>query len=211
MKLPVFKRDGTPSSQTIEIPDALLSGEPNDHAIWLAVRSEQAARHQGTHATKTRSFVRGGGRKPFKQKGRGMARQGSSRSPLMPGGSTIFGPQPHKYHVGMPEKVRRLARRSALLYKARDNSIRVVEDFTLEVPRTREMAGLISALGAKSTRVLFLTPEFNTIMALSVKNIPGAAVQKAEAASTLDLMNCCMVVLQQSAVPQLMKVLNHAA
>jgi large subunit ribosomal protein L4 len=211
MQLPVFKRDGSPSSQTIEIPDALLSGEPNDHAIWLAVRSEQAAHHQGTHATKTRSFVRGGGRKPFKQKGRGVARQGSSRSPLMPGGSTIFGPQPHKYHVGVPEKVRRLARRSALLYKARDNSIRVVEDFTLEVPRTREMAGLFSALGAKSTRVLFLTPDFNTILARSVQNIPGAAVQKAEAASTLDLMNCSMVVLQQSAVPLLMKVLNHAA
>ncbi len=211
MKLPVFKRDGSQTSQSIEIPDDLLSGEPNDHAIWLAVRSEQAARRQGTHATKTRSYVRGGGRKPFRQKGRGMARQGSTRSPLMPGGSTIFGPQPHKYSVGVPEKVRRLARRSAIMYKARDNKIRVVEDFTLEAPRTREMAGLFTALGAKSTRVLVLTPEFNTIMARSVKNIPGAAVQKADAASTLDLMNCSLIVLQQSAVPQLMKVLNHAA
>jgi len=175
------------------------------------VTAQLAKRRAGTQSTKTRAEVRGGGRKPFKQKGRGMARQGSSRSPLMPGGSTIFGPQPHKYHVGVPEKVRRLARRSALLYKARDNNIRVVEDFTLEAPRTREMAGLFSALGAKSTRVLFLTPDFNTILARSVQNIPGAAVQKAEAASTLDLMNCSMVVLQQSAVPLLMKVLNHAA
>ena len=211
MRLPVFARDGSTLAEEMEIPEELIQSEPNDHAIWLAVRSEQAARHQGTHATKTRSFVRGGGRKPFRQKGRGMARQGTSRSPLMPGGSTIFGPQPHKYHVGVPDKVRRLARRSALLYKARDNNIRVVEDFTLESPRTREMAGLISALGATSTRVLFLTPEFNVIMARSVKNIPGAAVQKAEAASTLDLMNCSLVVLQQSAVPQLVKVLDHAA
>ena len=211
MKLPVFKRDGTPSSQTIEIPDSLLSFEPNDHAIWLTVRSEQAARHQGTHATKTRSFVRGGGRKPFRQKGRGMARQGTSRSPLMPGGSTIFGPQPHKYCVNVPEKVRRLARRSALLYKARDNQIRIVEDFTLEKPRTREMAGLFTSLGLSQARILFLTPEYDGTIARSVQNIHGAAVQKAEAASTLDLMTCSMIVLQQSAVPQLMKVLNHAA
>lgn len=211
MKLPVFKRDGSQSPQTIEIPDTLLSFEPNDHAIWLTVRSEQAARHQGTHATKTRSYVRGGGRKPFKQKGRGMARQGSIRSPLMPGGSTIFGPQPHKYCVNVPEKVRRLARRSALLYKARDNNIRVVEDFTLDKPRTREMAGLFAALGAEQSRVLFLTPNYDVILARSVQNIRGAAVQKAEAASTLDLMNCSMIVLQQSAVPQLVKVLNHAA
>ena len=211
MKLPVFKRDGTPSPQSVEIPDSLLNFEPNDHAIWLTVRSEQAARRQGTHATKTRSYVRGGGRKPFRQKGRGMARQGSTRSPLMPGGSTIFGPQPHKYHVDVPEKVRRLARRSALLYKAKENQIRVVEDFTLEKPRTREMASLLSALGLIEARVLFLTPDYEATIARSVRNIPGASVQKAEAASTLDVMNCSTIVLQQSAVPQLVKVLNHAA
>ena len=211
MKLPVYKRDGTPSPQTVEIPDALLSGEPNDHAIWLAVRSEQAAHHQGTHATKTRSFVRGGGRKPFRQKGRGMARQGTSRSPLMPGGSTIFGPQPHKYCIALPDKVRRLARRSALLLKAREDGIRVVEDFSLEKPRTRDMANLFSALGAVRPNVLVLTPDYDLVMARSVRNIRGAAVQKADAASTLDLLNCSLIVLQQSAVPQLMKVLNHAA
>jgi large subunit ribosomal protein L4 len=211
MKLTVYKRDGSPTSGSVEIPDALISFEPNDHAIWLAVRSEQAAKRQGTHATKTRSFVRGGGRKPFRQKGRGVARQGSSRSPLMPGGSTIFGPQPHTYCVGLTEKVKRLARRSALLHKVRTDGIRVVEDFSLEKPRTREMAGLFSALGIGSSRVLFLTPDYNQIMARSVQNIPGASVQKADAASTLDLMNCAAIVLQQSAVPQLMKVLNHAA
>ena len=211
MKLPVFKRDGTQSPKSIEIPDELLKFEPNDHAIWLAVRSEQAARHQGTHATKTRSFVRGGGRKPFRQKGRGMARQGTSRSPLMPGGSTIFGPQPHRYCVALPDKVRRLARRSALVYKARENRIRVVEDFTLDKPRTRDMAGLFSALGVPNSRVLVLTPSPDVILAKSVQNIPGAAVRKAETASTLDLMNCSTIVLQQSALPQLMKVLNHAA
>ena len=210
MKLPVYKRDGSPSPQTIEIPDNLLSGEPNDHAIWLAVRSEQAAQRQGTHATKTRSFVRGGGRKPFRQKGRGMARQGTSRSPLMPGGSTIFGPQPHKYHVGLPIKVRNLARRSAILYKARDNNIRVVEDFQLDAPKTRDLVGLFDALGI-SGRVLLLTSSHDGIIAKSVRNVRWARVQKAEAASTYELMECTTILLQQSAVPQLVKVLNHAA
>jgi large subunit ribosomal protein L4 len=211
MQLQVYKRDGKPSSQTIEIPDALLAGEPNDHAIWLCVRSEQAAQRQGTHATKTRSFVRGGGRKPFKQKGRGMARQGTSRSPLMPGGSTIFGPQPHKYHVNVPEKVRLLARRSAIIYKARDNNIRVIEDFQLDAPRTRDLAGLFGALGIDNGRVLLLTADHNVIMAKSARNLKWAKVQKAEAASTCELMDCTTILLQQSAVPQLVKVLNHAA
>ncbi|MBU1984789.1 50S ribosomal protein L4, partial [bacterium] len=95
MQLPIYKRDGSKSSETIEIPDGLLAGDPNDHAIWLAVRSEEAARRQGTHSTRNRCMVRGGGRKPFRQKGRGVARQGTRRSPLNPGGGTIFGPQPH--------------------------------------------------------------------------------------------------------------------
>ena len=211
MQLPVYKRDGSKSPQTIEIPDALLTGEPNDHAIWLAVRSEQAAKRQGTHATKTRSFVRGGGRKPFKQKGTGRARQGTSRSPLMPGGSTIFGPQPHKYWVGVPEKVRLLARRSAILYKARDNNIRIVEDFKLDVPKTREIATLFSALGLEHNRVLLLMAEHDGVIAKSVRNVRGARAQKAEAASALELMDCTTILLQQSAVPQLVKVLNHAA
>jgi len=210
MKLPVYKRDGTTSPQTIEIPDTLLSGEPNDHAIWLAVRSEQAAQRQGTHATKTRSFVHGGGRKPFKQKGTGRARQGTSRSPLMPGGSTIFGPQPHKYWVRLPVKVRNLARRSAILYKARDNNIRVVEDFQLDAPRTRDIVRLFAALGL-SGRILLLTASHDGIMAKSVRNVRWAKVQKAEAASTCELMDCTTILLQQSAVPQLVKVLNHAA
>lgn len=211
MQLPVYKRDGSQSPQTIEIPDALLSGEPNDHAIWLAVRSEQAAQRQGTHATKTRSFVHGGGRKPFKQKGTGRARQGTSRSPLMPGGSTIFGPQPHKYWVRLPEKVRLLARRSALIYKARENGIRVVEDFQFDAPRTRELVGLFSALKVDNGRVLLLLADHNVVMAKSARNLKWAKVQKAETASTCELMDCTTILIQQSAVPQLVKVLNHAA
>jgi large subunit ribosomal protein L4 len=211
MKLPVYKRDGSKSADTVEIPDPILEGEPNDHAIWLAVRSEMSNLHQGTHKTKNRKFVSGGGKKPFAQKGRGVARQGSSRSPLNPGGGTIFGPMPHKYSTPIPAKVKKLARRSALLYKAREDKIRVVEDFNLSAPKTREFAGLFKALGLAEEKVLFLTQEFDLIIAKSIQNLARANSQKAETASTRDLMNCTTIVLQKSAVPQLVKVLEHVA
>ncbi|MBI5059809.1 50S ribosomal protein L4 [candidate division KSB1 bacterium] len=211
MKLPVYKQDGSKSADSVELPDAMLQVEPNDHAIWLAVRSEQAAQRQGTAKTKIRKYVRGGGRKPFKQKGRGVARQGTSRSPLMPGGGTIFGPVPHKYHVGVGDKVKKIARLSALVHKAKADKIRIVEDFTMSAPRTKSVTGLFKALGLDAERVLVLTPEYDLNLAKSVRNVTRAHAQKAEAASTLDLMNCSTIVLQKSALPKLLKVLGHAA
>jgi large subunit ribosomal protein L4 len=211
MKLPVYKRDGSKSADTVEIPDPILEGEPNDHVIWLAVRSEMSNQHQGTHKTKNRKFVSGGGKKPFAQKGRGVARQGTSRSPLNPGGGTIFGPMPHKYSTPIPAKVKKLARRSALIYKAREDKIRVVEDFNLSTPKTSDMFGLFKALGLSEEKVLFLTPDFNAIISKSVRNLARATSQKAETASTRELMDCSIIVLQKSAVEKLVKVLENAA
>ena len=211
MQLPVYKRDGSKTSETVEIPDGILAAEPNDHAIWLAVRSEEAARRQGNAATKTRSFVRGGGRKPFRQKGRGMARQGTIRSPLNPGGGTIFGPQPREYTVKLTDKTRRVARRSALIYKAREDRIRVVEDFALEAPRTRDMVGLLEALGLAGEKVLLLTSDYDVTIAKSVRNLKNACSQKAAAASTRELMDCTTLLLQKSALSKLLQVLDHAA
>jgi large subunit ribosomal protein L4 len=211
MKFTVYKKDGSKSSETVEIPDTLLKGEPNEHAIWLAIRSEEAARHQGTHATKTRSMVRGGGRKPFRQKGRGVARQGTSRSPLFPGGSTIFGPQPHSYSVGVPTKVKRLARSSALTMKLSAEGIRVVEDFSMDAPKTREIADMFKALGVDDQKVLLLTTDFDHVIARSVRNLPRASAQKASNASTRDLMDCSTIVFQKSAVEKLIGALTNAA
>lgn len=211
MRLPVYKRDGTESGESVEIPDEILERDPNDHAIWLAVRSEEAAARQGTHSTKSRSHVRGGGRKPFKQKGRGVARQGTRRSPLHPGGGIIFGPHPHAYSVKVPKKVKSLARRSAFVYKARADKVRVVEDFTLERPRTKEMAVIFQALGLMEEKVLFLTGEESGVLAKSIRNIPGVISGRADFASTRQLMDCTTIVLQKSAVDKLVKVLNHAA
>jgi large subunit ribosomal protein L4 len=175
------------------------------------VRSEEAARRQGTAATKSRSYVRGGGRKPFRQKGRGMARQGTTRSPLNPGGGTIFGPQPHDYAVKLTDKTRQLARRSALIYKAREDKIRVVEDFALDVPRTREMVGLLEALGLGEEKVLLLTSDYDATLAKSLRNLRNACSQKAAAASTRELMDCTTLLVQKSALSKLVQVLDHAA
>ncbi|MCB9356957.1 MAG: 50S ribosomal protein L4 [Calditrichaeota bacterium] len=211
MNLKVYKRDGSLSSDTVELPDSLLALEPNEHAMWLAVRAEEAAQRQGTHKTKSRSYVRGGGRKPFKQKGRGVARQGSSRSPLNPGGGTIFGPMPHTYHVGVPQKVKTLARRSAFVQKAREDRVRVIEDFTLDSPKTRDMAALFAKMALTDQKVLFLMPEYNDNILLSVRNLPGAGATRADAASTRDLLKCSTLIIQKSAVQTLLKGLNHAA
>ncbi|NUO18466.1 50S ribosomal protein L4 [bacterium] len=211
MNLKVYKKDGSVGNDTVELPDSLLALEPNEHAIWLAVRAEEAAGRQGTHKTKNRKFVRGGGRKPFKQKGRGVARQGTSRSPLHPGGGTIFGPMPHKYSVGVPQKVKMLARRSAFVLKAREDRVRVVEDFNMDSPKTRDMVNLISKLSLSDQKILFLTPDFNENITRSVRNLPGAGATRAAAASTRDLHNCSTILIQKSAVPALLKGLTNAA
>ncbi len=211
MNLKVYKRDGSVGSDTVELPDSLLALEPNEHAIWLAVRAEEAAGRQGTHKTKSRSYVRGGGRKPFKQKGRGVARQGSTRSPLNPGGGTIFGPMPHTYSVGVPQKVKMLARRSAFLLKVKEDCVRVVEDFNMDLPKTRDIANLFAKMALTDQKVLFLTPDYNDTILRSVRNLPGAGVTRAAAASTRDLLNCSTILIQKSAVPALLKGMTNAA
>jgi len=211
MNLKVYKRDGSVGSDTVELPDSLLALEPNEHAIWLAVRAEEAAGRQGTHKTKSRSYVRGGGRKPFKQKGRGVARQGSTRSPLNPGGGTIFGPMPHTYSVGVPQKVKMLARRSAFLLKVKEDCVRVVEDFNMDLPKTRDMANLFAKMALTDQKVLFLTPDYNDTILRSVRNLPGAGATRAAAASTRDLLNCSTILIQKSAVPALLKGMTNAA
>ncbi len=183
MQLPVYKRDGSQSTESVDLPDAMFSGEPNDHAIWLAVRSEEAAQRQGTAHTKTRSFVRGGGRKPFKQKGRGMARQGTSRSPLMPGGSTIFGPQAASLSrdgagqdqaAGAPQRDDPQAARKPRADRRRFHACHAA--------RPAKWRALFAALGLANEKVLLLTPDFDLTMARSVRNMPRACQQKADAA-----------------------------
>jgi large subunit ribosomal protein L4 len=146
MKLNVLKIDGTDSGKTIELREDVFNIAPHDQLIYEDVRSYLAAQRQGTAKTKGRTQVRGGGKKAFRQKGTGGARRGSLRSPLLKGGGTVFGPKPRDYSVRLTKKMKQLARKSALTYKAIENSIIIVEDFTFDVPKTKEMIAVINAL-----------------------------------------------------------------
>lgn len=200
MTLDVYKTDGNKSGETVELSDKVFSIEPNDHAIYLSVKSYLANQRQGTHKAKERSEVSGGGKKPWKQKGRGGARAGTTRSPLWVGGGTIFGPRPRDYRQDLPKKVKRLARKSALSYKVKDSQLIVVEDFSLESPKTKDFVSLLDALKISGKKVLLLTADFNQNIFKSGRNIQKVKVLEADKASTYDILNNQVLVLQRSAV-----------
>ncbi len=208
MKLDVIKVDGSKSGETIELSDNIFGIEPNDHVIYLDVKAFLANQRQGTHKAKERGEVRGGGKKPWRQKGRGTARAGTTRSPLWVGGGTIFGPRPRSYTQKVNEKVKKLARKSALAYKAKANQIVVVEDFNFEEPRTKKFVELLNALGLSGKKVLLLTGENLTNVYLAGRNLPKVQVLEARNASTYHLLNNQVLVFQKSAVENLTKILN---
>ncbi|MGA3243029.1 MAG: 50S ribosomal protein L4 [Bacteroidota bacterium] len=209
MELEVYKKDGTKSGQTVTLAPEVFEITPNDHAIYQAVRSIQANQRQGTHKVKGRSEVRGGGRKPFKQKKTGRARSGSTRSGIWVGGGSIFGPQPHDYVVKLSAKVRALARRSALSYKAKDNQIVVVEDFSLEAPKTKELMAVLKALSLSGKKTLVLTTKNEESLYKSSRNIPTVSVREAGKASTYDILDTQVLLIQKSAVEVLQKSLTN--
>ncbi len=203
MELKVLKKDGTDSGEMIALNPEIFEIQPSDHAIYLDVRSIRANQHQGTHKVKSRSEVRGGGKKPYRQKGTGGARRGTQRSPLMPGGGAVFGPQPHDYVVGINKKVKTLARKSALTYKAKANAIFIVEDFTPEAIKTKEIANTLKNLGIAGKKTLFLTAGKNDVLYKSGRNIPTLNILEANKASTYDILDNKVLLLQKSAVKAL--------
>jgi large subunit ribosomal protein L4 len=205
MTLDVLKIDGSKSGDKIDLSDSIFAIEPNDHAIYLSVKAFLANQRQGTSKSKERGEVRGGGKKPWKQKGRGGARAGTSRSPLWVGGGTIFGPRPRDYRQDLPKKVRRLARKSALSYKAKDSQLLVIEDFNIEQPKTKEFSKILSALKVNGKKVLLLTELNNQNVYKSGRNIPKVKVLEASKASTYDLLNNQILILQKSAVKEIEK------
>jgi len=200
MKLDILKKDGTKNGETVELKPEIFEIQPNDHAIYQAVRSYWANQRQGTHKVKERNEVRGGGKKPFSQKKTGRARQGTGRSPLMPGGGSIFGPKPHDYVVKLPAKVKRLARKSAWSYKAKDGQIVVVEDFSFDIPKTKEIVSLLKALQVNQKKVLLLTAKTESNVLKSGRNVPTLNVLEAAKASTYDILNNNVVVLTKSSL-----------
>ena len=210
MKLKVYNTDGSATSRSVTLDDTVFGIEPSDHAIWLDVRSIQAAGRQGTHKAKERGEVRGGGAKPWRQKGTGRARVGTTRSPLWTGGGRVFGPRPHKYKVAVNRKTKRLARRSALTYKAQADAIRVLENFTYDVPKTSEVAALIQALELEGRKVLLMTSGHDLNVYKSGRNLPKVDVVDAASASTLDLLSADIVVMQEGALETITSLLAGA-
>jgi large subunit ribosomal protein L4 len=205
MKLDIFKIDGTASGEQLELSDDIFGVEPNDHAIYLAVKAYLANQRQGTSKSKERGEVRGGGKKPWKQKGRGGARAGTSRSPLWVGGGTIFGPRPRDYRQDLTKKLKRLARKSALSYKVKDNQLLIVEDFELENTKTKDFSKILSDLKIRGKKVLVLTGKYDETIYKAGRNIPKVNILEAANASTYDILNNQVLVLQKSAVESIKK------
>jgi large subunit ribosomal protein L4 len=208
MKLDVLKIDGTKSGESIELADDIFAVEPNDHVIYLSVKAFLANQRQGTSKTKERGEVHGGGKKPWRQKGRGGARAGTSRSPLWVGGGAIFGPKPRDYRQKVNKKVSSLARKSALSYKAKANQIIVVEDFNFEAPKTKNLIDVMSALKVAGKKTLLLTQGNLSNVYKSGRNIPTMNILEAKNASTYDILNNQVLLLQKSALNELVSAFN---
>lgn len=209
MTLEILKIDGKPSGKKVKLDDGIFGIQPNDHAIYLSVKAFLANQRQGTHKAKERSEVSGGGKKPWRQKGRGTARAGTIRSPLWIGGGTIFGPRPRDYRQRLPLKVKQLARKSALSYKVKDEQLIVVEDFSFDKPKTKEFAAMMEALQLTGKKVLLLTGKNDTNVYKSGRNINKVSVMEASKASTYDILNNQVLVLQQTAVYAISKTFGE--
>lgn len=208
MTIDVLKIDGSKSGEKIELADSIFAIEPNDHAIYLDVKAYLANQRQGTHKAKERGEVRGGGKKPWKQKGRGGARAGTIRSPLWVGGGTIFGPRPRDYRQDLPKKVKQLARKSALSYKVKDEQLIVVEDFSFDKPKTKDFVNVLESLKLTGKKVLLLTGDYKPEVYKSGRNIPKVQVLEASKASTYDLLNNQVLLMQKSAVNVIENILS---
>jgi large subunit ribosomal protein L4 len=201
MQVDILNKEGKKTGRTIELPEEIFGVEPNNHVIYLAVKQYLAAQRQGTHKVKTRAEVKGASRKLHKQKGTGGSRKGNIRNPLYKGGGTIFGPKPHRYDIKLNRKVKDLAKISALSTKAKENSIIVLEDLNLDAPKTKQFAGILANLkvNVSGRKTLFVLPEYNDNVYLSLRNIPTVDSVMLSDINTYDIMNSNFIVLTESA------------
>ena len=199
MQLDVLNIKGAKTGRSVELPADIFETEPNDHVIYLAVKQYLAAQRQGTHKVKTRMEVKGSSKKLHKQKGTGGSRKGNIRNPLYKGGGTIFGPKPRGYDFKLNRKVKDLAKISALSYKAKGNSILVVEDLKFEAPKTSEMVSVLEGLKLTGKKALFVIPEYNDNLHLSLRNIPNLESSQLADVNTYEIVKADVLVLTESA------------
>jgi large subunit ribosomal protein L4 len=189
----------------IDLSDALFAAPVNETVLHQVVTAQLAARRTGTHDTKTRGQVRGGGKKPYRQKGTGRARQGTRTAPHYRGGGVVFGPHPRSYEQRLPRRMRRLALRGALTAKFGDEAIRVIDSFGLEAAKTKDFAGVLTALEAKG-RILIVAPGGDDNLRLSARNLPTVEVILADSLNVVDLLNADVVLIEQPALARMEEV-----
>ena len=207
MKFNITKEDGSKGS-SINVDDSVFGIEPNNSVVHQAVVAELANGRQGTHSTKNRSEVRGGGRKPFKQKGRGVARAGSTRSPIWKGGGTVFGPEPHEYDKKISKKMRKIARRSVLSNKANNGEIIVLENITVKTPKTNDFAKFLDKLNLLGKKITILVAAYSDDLFLAARNIPNIYLVEATSASTYDLLDCESLLFDKAGLSLINKQLK---
>jgi large subunit ribosomal protein L4 len=199
MEVKVLSIEGKETGRTVDLPEEIFGIEPNDHAIYLAVKQYLGAQRQGTHKVKTRAEVQGASRKLHKQKGTGGARKGNIRNPLYKGGGTIFGPKPHKYDIKLNRKVKDLAKMSALAHKAKEGAIYIVEDVNLDTPKTKTFMSMLNSLNVGDKKLMFVLPEYNENVYVSSRNISSVLTMLMSDVNTYDLVNSEVLVLTESA------------
>jgi len=207
MELAVLNTAGKETGRKVELMDTIFSIEPNDHAIYLEVKQYLANKRQGTHKSKERNEIAGSTRKIKKQKGTGGARAGSIKNPLFSGGGRVFGPQPRDYSFKLNKKVKVLARKSALTYKARENGILVLEDFNLEGPKTKDYIAILSNLNIDGKKSLVVLNEPNKNIYLSSRNLTGTRVVTISELTTYDILNSTSLVFVESSLDNIQKSL----
>jgi len=210
MKLNVINSDGG-KGEAISVDKSVFGIKPNESVVHQAVIAELANSRQGTHASKNRSAVRGGGKKPWKQKGRGVARAGTNRSPIWRGGGTVFGPEPHNYKTKISKKMKRLARRSVLSDRAKNGDILVVEEISVSSYKTKDFVDFINKFELKGKKLTVLVSSFNEDLFLSSRNIPNIYLVEATSASTYDLLDCEKLLIDKAALSILNKKLMVAS
>ena len=202
MELQVIKSNGNNASK-IKVDASVFDIKPNRDAIHRAILSEMTNSRQGTHGSKSRGMVRGGGKKPWKQKGRGVARAGTTRSPLWRGGGPVFGPQPHQYKYKLSKRIKRLARRSILSEKLQNKKIIVLNDFGIDEPKTKKTRDLLVNLDVQEKKILVLTGDLNEDLILSMRNMPNIALLDAMTASAYDLLDSEIILIDQKGLEML--------
>ncbi len=207
MELAVYNIDGSKTAKTVKLNEDIFGIAPNDHAIYLDVKHHLASRRQGTHSTKERGEIKGSTRKLRRQKGTGAARVGDIKSPILRGGGVTFGPKPRDYRFKINKKVKSLARKSALSYKMKDDKLMVLEDFSMEEPRTKKYLEILQKLDLDGKKSLLVLPDYNRIIQLSSRNIPKAFVAKASQLNTYMILNADRLLLMESSIQEIERIL----